>query len=109
MRLRAVATRSLASALCLWSTLASAAPPLGRNSQDMTRAAGPQAAHILGLWHGTVIVCTLVFAAILVAFFYALWRAPRADRETPPDISGLAQSERGPRRGVVAATAISIA
>jgi heme/copper-type cytochrome/quinol oxidase subunit 2 len=38
----------------------------------------PQAGHILDLWRLTLLICTLVFAAVLGAFLYAIWRAPRS-------------------------------
>ena len=76
-------------------------------AQDMTDAAGPQSAHILRLWHLTVLVCSVVFAATLVAFLIALWRAPRAGADAPADVSGLTRVERGPKRSVVLAVGVS--
>jgi cytochrome c oxidase subunit II len=98
----AVAAAVLAGAAC------AAEPALGAASQDMLRTSGPQAARILELWHLTVAICTLVFAAILVAFAWALWRAPRGGADTPADVSGLLHSEPGPRRSVVGAVGVSI-
>jgi len=62
--------RALAIALAAALPLAAFAAP------DMTDAAGPQAAHILQLWRVTVLVCSAVFAAVLVALLWAVWRAP---------------------------------
>ena len=84
-------------------------PALGAGSQDMTRSVGPQAAHIIDLWNLTLGICTLVFAAVLAAFLWALWRAPRARADTPADVSGLQQVEIGPRRSVIAGVALSAA
>ncbi|MFL6687386.1 cytochrome c oxidase subunit II [Paraburkholderia graminis] len=83
--------------------------------QDALRPAGVQASTILDLLNLTVIVCTAVFAAVLIAFFWALWRAPRGTRETPADISTEADSAVGPkavaepglRRAVIVATIVS--
>ena len=77
--------------------------------QDMLHTAGPQAEHILRLWHLTVWTCTGVFAAILAAFVWALFKAPRGHARTPADVSGLAQVEHGPRRAVAVAVALSTA
>jgi cytochrome c oxidase subunit 2 len=74
----------------------------------MLRIAGPQAGHIGALWNLTLLVCTLVFVAILVAFVLALRRAPRASDDTPPDLASLERVEPGPRRSVAAAVALSI-
>ena len=94
----------------VFARVAIAAPPaVGAGSQDMTRSVGPQAAQIVDLWNLTLGICTLVFAAVLVTFLWALWRAPRGSAETPADVSGLQQVEPGPRRGVVAGIALSAA
>jgi cytochrome c oxidase subunit 2 len=61
--------------------------------QDALRPAGAQAAHIGKLWNFTLGLCTLVFVAIVVACLAALWRAPRADRDSAPDVSSLARPE----------------
>lgn len=78
-------------------------------AQDMTDVAGPQAARIIDLWHLTLGVCSLVFAAVLIALLWALWRTPRAQADTPADVSGLRHVERGPTRSVISAVAVSIA
>jgi cytochrome c oxidase subunit II len=78
------------------------------NAQDMLHAAGPQAAHIGTLWNLTVVICTVVFAAILVALVIALRRAPRAGDDTPPDLSSLHRPEQAATRSVVGAIAVSI-
>jgi cytochrome c oxidase subunit 2 len=54
---------------------------------DVLAAAGPQAAHIVDLWWLTFCVCTAVFVAVMAMFGWALWRAPRSDADTPPDVA----------------------
>jgi cytochrome c oxidase subunit 2 len=70
-------------------------------------AGGPQAAHWIDLWQLMLGVTTLVFAAILIVFALALVRAPRGNRDTPPDLSSLRRPERGARNAVAAALGIS--
>jgi cytochrome c oxidase subunit 2 len=77
--------------------------------QDMLLALGPQAASILDLWRLTLIVCTIVFALVLIGLAWALWRAPRGSRDTPPDLRSLSNDEAAPRRSVRIATGVSIA
>jgi cytochrome c oxidase subunit II len=77
-------------------------------SQDALHAAGPQAAHIVDLWNLTVWISIVVFTAILAATAWAIWRSPRADAQTPPDVSGLSRREPGPVRHVIWAITISI-
>jgi len=81
--------------------------------QDVLMPGGPQAAHILSLWHLTLGICTLVFVAVLVGFLVALVRGGRGARTRAgadlgaPDLSSLARPERGPHRSVVGATVAS--
>jgi cytochrome c oxidase subunit 2 len=77
-------------------------------SQHVLEPAGPQAAEIAGLWWLTFAICAVVFVAVLAAFLYSLWRAPRADAATPPDLSSLEAPEPGARFSVVSGVAISI-
>jgi cytochrome c oxidase subunit 2 len=76
--------------------------------QDMLRTAGPQAGHIGALWNLTLAICAIVFVAVLAAFVIALWRAPRAGADTPPDVSSLERREPAVQRSVAAAVAASI-
>jgi len=69
--------------------------------------AGPQAAHIAWLWWFMLAVCGAALAAVLAAFGWALWHAPRATAATPPDITPLAVPETGPRHAVQLALAVS--
>jgi cytochrome c oxidase subunit 2 len=73
---------------------------------DALHALGPQAAHIVDLWRIFLLVCTVVFAAVLVALWMAIRRAPRIHMPEPPDLSTVNRPEPGPRRHV--ATAVSI-
>jgi cytochrome c oxidase subunit 2 len=73
--------------------------------QDALRTAGVQAGHIGRLWNFTLGLCTLVFVLVFAAFLIALWRAPRANAGTAPDLSSLAQPERRTWRRVGWATA----
>ena len=75
--------------------------------QDALHPAGPQAAHIADLWWLTLATCAVVALVIWIVFVQGLWRAPRADEATPPDISGLSTHERSLHRGVIWATALS--
>src|SRR5438128_2001513 len=68
----------------LFSAISVAAP-----MQSALHPVGPQAAHILDLWHVTLAICTLVMVAIVAAWGYALWRAPRADEKTAPDLTSM--------------------
>ncbi|RXZ37076.1 cytochrome c oxidase subunit II [Oxalobacteraceae bacterium CAVE-383] len=77
--------------------------------QDMLRPRGIQAEHILHLWNFTLLLCTVVFVAVLLAFLYALWRAPRADAHAVPDAAPAANSERRVHRVIVWAAALSAA
>jgi cytochrome c oxidase subunit 2 len=65
------------------------APPI----QDALRPAGVQAEHIGSLWNLTLGLCTLVFVLVLGACLLALWRAPRAQAGTAPDVSSLSGAE----------------
>lgn len=89
--------------LLAFPTAASAA-----SFQNALLPAGIQAEKILDLWHVTLLICTLVFVAILAAFVYAIWRAPRANEKTAPDTSPLTNSEPGARRAVILAVATSV-
>jgi cytochrome c oxidase subunit 2 len=75
--------------------------------QDALTPAGPQAAHIFGLWQLMLLVCALVFLAILAAFSIALSRAPRADENTSPDVTAIRSPERKAVTIVSAALAVS--
>ncbi|MDR5806384.1 cytochrome c oxidase subunit II [Caballeronia sp. LZ001] len=75
--------------------------------QDALNPAGVQASQILRLWHLTLAVCCVVFAAILVACVIALWRAKRARRGLTPDLSSTEHTEPRMRRAVITGTVVS--
>ena len=75
---------------------------------DALHAMGPQAGHIVDLWRIFLLVCTLVFAAVLAALLLALRRAPRVGMGEPPDLRTVNVPEPGPRRSVATAVAASI-
>ena len=75
---------------------------------DMLQAAGPQAGHIVDLWRIFLVMCTLVFAGILLALIFALRRARRIDTPEPPDLSMVNQPEPRTRRTVVTAVTASV-
>jgi cytochrome c oxidase subunit II len=82
---------------------------LASDLQHVLRPAGPQAAHIQGLWDLMLVICAAVSIAVLAALWYALWRAPRSLESTPPEVSGRQPAKRGPRMAVIAATGLSAA
>jgi len=71
-------------------------------AQHVLASVGPQALAIERLWWLTLIICTVVFIAVLAALACALFRAPRGDLTTPPDLSSLTRPERGAALSVVA-------
>jgi cytochrome c oxidase subunit 2 len=75
--------------------------------QDALQPAGIQAQKILDLWHLTLGLCSLVFVAILAAFLYAIWHAPRANEQTAPDTSSLSTSEPASKQKVLWAVVAS--
>jgi cytochrome c oxidase subunit II len=75
---------------------------------DALHALGPQAGHIVDLWRIFLVVCTLVFAAVLVALILALRRAPRVQVPVPPDLSTVNLPEPRLRRSVTTATVLTI-
>jgi cytochrome c oxidase subunit II len=81
--------------------------PIGQAQHDVLDAMGPQAAHIGKLWNIFVAVCTAVFAAILAVLLFTLWRRPRADEQSPPDLSAVNQPEPRLRRNVASAVVAS--
>jgi cytochrome c oxidase subunit II len=74
--------------------------------QSALAPAGIQASRILDLWHLTLAVCCVVFAAILLACLIAMLRAPRANRATPADVSAVNRPQPRMRVWVTAATGL---
>jgi cytochrome c oxidase subunit 2 len=71
-------------------------------------AAGPQAAHWVDLWRIFLFMCTGVFALVLLAVVRVLWRRPRAEAVTPPDLSAVNRAEPTLRRSVAASLFASV-
>jgi cytochrome c oxidase subunit 2 len=87
--------------------LAATRSALAAPFQDALRPAGVQAGHIGSLWNFTLGLCTLVFVLVFAAAMIALWRAPRASAQTPPDVSSLEQPESRTYRRVGWAAGLS--
>jgi cytochrome c oxidase subunit 2 len=76
---------------------------------DVLDAAGPQAAHIVDLWWLMFWVCVAVFVVVMAMLGWALWRAPRSDAGTPPDVAPRAAGERQLRWSVGVGVVVSCA
>jgi cytochrome c oxidase subunit 2 len=74
---------------------------------DVRVPVGPQAAAITDLWTLMLVVCTVVFVAIMVALAIAVWRAPRATEKAAADLAEHPRIDRRLRRGVGWAVAAS--
>jgi cytochrome c oxidase subunit 2 len=92
-RKRADGMQQLAGGACL---------ALALPVQDALHPAGIQAGLILQLWHCTLLLCLLVFVAVLVFFALALWRpaARRASARSAPELAPAADGERRLHRAV---------
>lgn len=77
--------------------------------QSVLNPAGPQAAHIVRLWNLTLMVCGVVFAAILLATMIALIRRRRTDEALTVEPAMIGPREPGTRRAVIGATGLSVA
>jgi cytochrome c oxidase subunit 2 len=75
---------------------------------DALQAFGPHAGHIVDLWRIFLFICTAVFAAVMAALVYALWRTPRLRTQEPPDLRTVNVPEPGPRRSVTTAVAAAV-
>ncbi|WP_430231494.1 hypothetical protein [Paraburkholderia tropica] len=74
-------------------------------------AAGVQAEHIVALWNFTLVVCGVVFMAVVLAALVALVRrrsGPRQPEPAPPDLTSLAQPEHRTRRVVIVISLVSV-
>jgi cytochrome c oxidase subunit II len=74
---------------------------------DVLDAAGPQAAHIADLWWLTLWLCVLVFVLVIAVLGWALWRTPRSNAHTAPDVVPAHPGERRLRWGVGVGVAVS--
>jgi cytochrome c oxidase subunit 2 len=95
--------RAILFLMLVGASAAAAAAP----AQNALQPHGVQAAEIYDLWRLTLLICTLVFSAVLAAFLYAIWRAPRSTVQLAPDVSSLDQPEPRLRRPVVIGVALS--
>jgi cytochrome c oxidase subunit II len=98
----------LAAVIALALLPVHAATPLASAAHRALDAVGPQSGHIVDLWRIFLFTCSAVFAAILAALLYVLWRRPRAGADTPPDLSVVNRTETGPRRHVTNAVIVSV-
>ncbi|MDR5171127.1 cytochrome c oxidase subunit II [Methylobacillus flagellatus] len=89
-----------------WENPSPADAALPTAAHNALAPAGPQAAHIAGLWYLIVGVCGIVFTLVLLAVLYAIWRAPRATETTP---AALHDDNPRIRRSVVWAVIVSTA
>jgi cytochrome c oxidase subunit 2 len=92
----------------LLALLSAAGAACAAPAQNALRPAGIQAERIHDLWQLTLAICALVFAAVLIALLMALWRAPRSEAATPPDVSSLSMPEPRLRRNVLLAVGASV-
>jgi len=79
--------------------------------QNALEPAGVQAAHIVALWNLTLVVCGVVFTAVVLAALIALvrrGRGPAQAQPAPPDLSSLTQPEHRTRRVVVTISLVSV-
>ncbi|HEY0420141.1 MAG TPA: cytochrome c oxidase subunit II [Acetobacteraceae bacterium] len=75
---------------------------------DILQAWGPQAGHIAHLWNIFLLICTVVFAAVLVALVMAVRRAPRILAQEPPDLSTVNVPEPRMHRSVATAVTLTV-
>jgi cytochrome c oxidase subunit 2 len=93
--------------LLLFMTLPVEALATLNGVHNVLAPAGPQAAHIAELWYLTVMICSVVFIAILAAVIYSLWRAPHVHTDAQPDLNALTQDEPKTRHSVIVAVIAS--
>ena len=101
-------THKMLNLVCLWILLPGPAFAALNGAHEVLNPAGPQAASIADLWYLTVLICGIVFAAILVAVIYTLWRAPREEIYSPPDLQAFTEGEPKVRRTIILAVAVSV-
>jgi cytochrome c oxidase subunit 2 len=104
--LRTLLAIALVIVLLSLTDFAMAATPVDA-AHSALDAMGPQAQHWVDLWRVFLVATTVVFVAILVALWFAVRRAPRADEATAPDLSTVNRGEPAPRRHVTQAVVVS--
>ena len=92
----------------MWPLALLATAAFGQSLHDVRDPAGPQAGHIHALWLLMLVVCTIVFVAVMTGVVLALRRASRGDLKSA-DTSVLARDERGVRRIIGIAIGASVA
>jgi len=91
--------------LAVWaSTILSARAAV---EHDALSPAGPQAAHIYDLSIVIVVVCAVVFLAIMLALGLILWRTPRGGPDTAPEVGNSPRRERTAFIAVASAVGVS--
>ena len=93
--------------LVLALALSAATPAIAQPHQNVLQPAGPQAAHVKDLWDLTLLICTLVFVAIVAAVGVAITRR-RAAGSTAPTTAAQLGPQRSAHRSVVMAVAASV-
>jgi cytochrome c oxidase subunit II len=78
-------------------------------AHDALAPAGAQAAHIAELWWILVPVCAVVFVLVMIALGWAVWRAPRAREDTPPDMAPEAGTQPARERKAARSVAFAVA
>ena len=74
---------------------------------DVQMPAGPQAAVLFELWIAMLVVCVVVFLAVMAALAAGIWRASPATATTAPDLASHPRIESRLRRVVGYALAAS--
>src|SRR6266699_2363670 len=74
---------------------------------DVQMPAGPQAAVLFELWIAMLVVCVVVFLAVMAALTAGIWRASPATDTTAPDLASHPRIESRLRRVVGYALAAS--
>lgn len=105
--LRCLAALLLIVVLLSLADYTMAATPVPGAAHDALEPFGPQAGHIAELWNVFMVACGVVFAAIVIAMLYAVWKAPRSGPATPADLSGVNAPEPATTRNVTRAVIAS--
>jgi cytochrome c oxidase subunit 2 len=90
-----------------WAMAALAGTPVPEAPHSALEAMGPQAADIVRLWRVFVLICSVVFGAILAVLLWILWRTPRANEGSPALVPDPAAPETRSHRNVVRAVMAS--
>jgi cytochrome c oxidase subunit 2 len=77
-------------------------------AQNVLLPAGPQAAHILGLWNAMLITCSIALVLVTIGLLIAVFRR-RHDSTPAAPVARSDTAENGTTYTVIAATVISVA